>query len=444
MKNKNLKIGIIIAILTVVTILLECYNIYKETGKVNTNKITEAVETIVNAIENESTTEIPDLKQDDEQTLEVQEEILTEEENLKDQGEIAYNGDYLSENIRLGDYAGLTYYSQVDTRWKNHIYTAISDNSQTIGTSGCGPTSAAMVVSSIRGTITPDVMSDLYVQNGYRSSNSGTYLAAFRWTADFFNIEYEHTKDLNRVVELLNNNNYIIASCGSGLFTYGGHIIVIYGVEDNNLKIYDPYLYNGKFDTSTRRGKVSINNNTIYCSIDNFKKYANATNFYSFKNDRIEVKENTTTTTIKENTSDITNTSYKAIVTAKSGLNIRSGANIKYSKIGGYAKNTIVTITAESNNWGKTSKGWICLDYTSKIIAEDNTNKNTSNYVLGLYKVNTRSGLNVRIGPGTQYRRKRIYINGTRFDTYEIKNNNWAQTPSGWVCLDYCTLIRQY
>lgn len=440
MKKKKI-LGLIIGILTAVVLLLQCYIVYEETGKVDANKITEAVETIVNAIENESTTEIPDLKQDDEQTLEVQEEILTEEESLKEQGEIAYNGDYLSENVKLGEYAGLTYYSQVDSRWKNHPYTSISDNSQTVGTSGCGPTSAAMIVSSIRGTITPNTMANLFVANGYRSSNSGTYLSAFRWTADFFNIEYEHTKDLNRVVELLKDNNYIIASCGSGLFTYGGHIIVIYGAEDNNLKIYDPYLYNGKFDTSTRRGKVSIKNNTVYCSIDNFRRYANATNFYGFKNDRKEIKENTTTTTIKENTSNITNTNYKVVVTAKNGLNIRSGANIKYSRLGGYTKNTIVTINSEINNWGKTNLGWICLDYTRKIVSEEN--KNTSNYILGLYKVNAKNGLNVRTGPGTQYRRKKLYVNGTRFDTYEIKNN-WARTPSGWVCLDYCNLVRKY
>ena len=38
------------------------------------------------------------------------------------------------------------YYSQIDSRWKNHPYTAIGKASQTIGTSGCGPTCSAMVV----------------------------------------------------------------------------------------------------------------------------------------------------------------------------------------------------------------------------------------------------------------------------------------------------------
>ena len=115
-------------------------------------------------------------------------------------------------NVELGDYAGLTYYSQVDSRWNNHIYTSTNNSSQTIGSSGCGPTSAAMVVSSIKGTITPDVLGDIFVENGYRSANSGTYWSAFRAVADEFDIEYQETSSLDKAIELLKDNNYIIAS----------------------------------------------------------------------------------------------------------------------------------------------------------------------------------------------------------------------------------------
>ena len=61
-------------------------------------------------------------------------------------------------------------------------------------------------------------------------------------------------------------------------------------------------------------------------------------------------------------------------------------------------------------------------------------------FVTGLV---TADVLNVRSGPGTNYGVKTTYRNGTRFDTYEIKNN-WARTPSGWVCLDYCKLLKKY
>lgn len=119
----------------------------------------------------------------------------------------------------LGQYTGLTYYSQIDTRWKNKMYSSVGNSSQTIGTSGCGPTSAAMVVSSIKGTINPSQMSDLFVKYGFRSANNGTYWSAFRWTADVFDINYKEVQKLNDVCDLLEQNYMVISACGNGLFT---------------------------------------------------------------------------------------------------------------------------------------------------------------------------------------------------------------------------------
>lgn len=55
------------------------------------------------------------------------------------------------------------------------------------------------------------------------------------------------------------------------------------GIEGNTLKIYDPYNYSGKFNVPSRRGKVEVSGNTIYCSIDNFKKYANYKSFFCYQ-----------------------------------------------------------------------------------------------------------------------------------------------------------------
>ena len=64
-------------------------------------------------------------------------------------------------------------------------------------------------------------------------------------------------------------------------------------------------------------------------------------------------------------------------------------------------------------------------------------------YVLGKYIVNTPRGLNVRSGPGTNYKIKKTYKNGTRFDTLEIKGD-WGRSPSGWCNLNYCKLVKAY
>lgn len=38
----------------------------------------------------------------------------------------------------------------------------------------------------------------------------------------------------------------------------------------------------GKFDTSTRRGKVTVDGNIVYCSIENFREYANYSRFFLY------------------------------------------------------------------------------------------------------------------------------------------------------------------
>ena len=220
-------------------------------------------------------------------------ELKLEEEGFELQGDISYDGDRAKTwDVEVGDYKGLTYYSQLDSRWKNKPYTVTGNSSQTTGSSGCGPTVAAMIVSSIRGEITPDEMADLFLKYGYRSPNNGTYWSAYRAIADEFNIGYEETANFNKALELLKNNYYIVVSCGNGLFTTGGHYIVLVGIEGDVLQIYDPYLYNGKFRTSTRRGKVVVEGNTVYCTIDNFRKYANYKNFFCYKNESRNISYN--------------------------------------------------------------------------------------------------------------------------------------------------------
>lgn len=243
---------------------------------------------VVDITENEDVSsdveEIEELTVEDEAELE--EEVLTESESfeLQDEENISYDGDRSETwGVELGDFNGLTYYSQIDSRWKNNLYTSTNNTTQTIGSSGCGPTSAAMVVSSIKGTITPDTMANLFVKYGYRSANNGTYWSAYRAVANEFNIGYTETSDIQKALDLLKNKNYVIVSCGNGLFTTGGHYIVIVGIEENTLKIYDPYLYDGKFNISTRRGKVEVSGNTIYCSIDNFRKYSNYKGFFCYQ-----------------------------------------------------------------------------------------------------------------------------------------------------------------
>ena len=454
MKDKQYR-NVTLIIVSILVGLLGGFGFYNANkDKSNDEIINSAVNEVLDYIDNKSSTEIPSLTETDEQSLEVQE---TEAEGFEEQGIVAYEGSEKAPNVQLGEYAGLTYYSQLDNRWRYNMYSSVGYSSQTIGTSGCGPTSSAMVVSSIKGNITPDQMADLYVNYGYRSANQGTYWSAFKWTADVFDIEYSECYKLDDAVAKLKDNHYIIASCNQGLFTYGGHFIVLTGVEGDYIKVYDPYLYSGKFDVASRRGKATVSGNTVYVSIENFRAYANYQKFFCFKNDRTDIKENTTTTVVTDNTTSNVNTvNYQVRITANGGLNIRTGASTSYSRVGGYAKGSIVTILAESNGFGKTDRGWISLAYTSRDISTLNTvqavgqtkkltrdsilysNSNLTGYKYN-YKANTTITILQNISSNVDKIRVNMtgriaYINKSNYTNVSVSQNTTRKTK---VCTLY-------
>lgn len=382
---------------------------------------------------NKSSTEIPILTEEDEQTVEVQE---TEAEGFEEQGIIAYNGAEKTPNVQLGEYSGLTYYSQIDNRWKNKMYSSVGNTAQTIGTSGCGPAATAMVVSSIKGNITPDQMADLYMKYGYRSANQGTYWSAFKWTADVFDIGYSEYYKLDDAIAKLKDNHYIIASCNQGLFTYGGHFVVLVGLEGNYIKIYDSYLYNGKYDVASRRGKAIVKGNTTYVSIQNFRQYANYKKFFCFKNDRTNVNENNNPS--NNANVGISKANYQVKIIANGGLNIRAGASTSYPRVGRYAKGTIVTILAESNGFGKTDRGWISLNYTSTNIGNSSvvgTSGQTkklarasilySNLNLTGYRYNYKENTTVTVLENVSANVDKVRVNVTGRVAY-INTNNYS------------------
>lgn len=364
MRNNKYKI------LAIIVVILCCLGVYfgfsaqeKTTEVIAEENTVQIYEMSEEEIEELPTTEIVEQTEKQEQEVSAEQEVESEEFEL--QGEIAYNGTTEYPNISLGNYVGLTYYNQTDSRWRYHQYSSIGDSSQTIGTSGCGPTSASMVVTAIKGTITPPEMGDLFVQYGYRSANNGTYWSAFRWVADVFDIGYQECSSLDTAVDLVRNNNYVIVSVGNGLFTTGGHFIVIVGIEGDTLKIYDPYLYSGKFDTSTRRGKVTVSGNTVYCSISNFRNYANYKGFFAYKHDG----------NVQENTGNVTTSTYTRYVNTNSlNLNVRNAPN--GSVIGSLKKGTQVTVAETNGSWSRITNptsGWVSSSYLSSSYVSSST-----------------------------------------------------------------------
>lgn len=174
------------------------------------------------------------------------------------------------------------YFSQADKRWANHPYPSSLYPNATIKSGGCGATSAAMIVSSFVKTIYPNQMSDIFRANGLRAS-TGTSPSAFPWIAKKYGLKEKTTVYIADAVECLKKGGMVVAYMkAKSLFGDGGHIIVLSEIRGDKLVVFDPYLYNNKFNivykgVDRRKGHIRMNGVEALITVDNFKKYNNYT-----------------------------------------------------------------------------------------------------------------------------------------------------------------------
>ncbi len=404
--------------------------------------------------------------------------IPNDEANIIDEGAIEPDAQVEQENISydgtntgnglslLGRCTGLTYYSQADSRWANKLYTSTNNKSQTMKSSACGPTSAAMVVSSSKGAILPTTMAQLFVDNGYRTRSNGTAWSAFPFVADYFDFNeyYTTTSDSKMLSYLKTDKNkdgiadyFVIASCGFGLFTTSGHYVVLAADNSGTITVYDPYLYNGKFSTASRRAaEVTVSGNSAFVSESSFKKYSNAKQYWIFSNDN---KKATGNSNKKPAATSVSYTRY--VATQSQSLNVRSGPGTNYKIVRSLKKGSKVNVTATSGSWSQIGiNEWVSTAYlsASKVTtSKPKTANSAPKFKVGsTYTLTTN--VKVRIGAGTNYTQKRksqltadgrkhalnqtyaVLKNGTKFTAQQIKKNGtdiWVKIPSGWICVKY-------
>lgn len=121
------------------------------------------------------------------------------------------------------------YFNQLDQRWANKPYGPRG----TIGVSGCGPTSLAMVVSTLTGTaVDPITMSKWAYENGYMAEGNGSYHSLIPDGAKHFglNVEGASVKEPQKVLTALADGKLVIAIMSKGHFTSSGHFLVLRGV----------------------------------------------------------------------------------------------------------------------------------------------------------------------------------------------------------------------
>lgn len=114
----------------------------------------------------------------------------------------------------------------------------------TIAGSGCGPTSFAMIASTITGkTITP-INAVEWCGNDYYIYNVGTMWSYFYDASERFGISLEQQlgrNEIETVIAALKQGKYVISAQSAGRFTSGGHFIVLAGIDaDGRIIVYDP------------------------------------------------------------------------------------------------------------------------------------------------------------------------------------------------------------
>lgn len=142
-------------------------------------------------------------------------------------------------DIRFTDGAvEVVYFNQLDERYANQPYG--TDN---IGGYGCGPTSMAIVVSSLTDDmVDPVEMAKWAYDNGYWCSKSGSYHAFLPAAAKKWGLPVEGcpATEPQRIVDALSDGKLVVALMTKGHFTSSGHFIVLRGVADEKILVADP------------------------------------------------------------------------------------------------------------------------------------------------------------------------------------------------------------
>ena len=106
-------------------------------------------------------------------------------------------------------------------------------------------------------------------------------------------------------------------------------------------------------------------------------------------------------------------------------LNVRTGPDTSYKRIGSYMEDDSVEILAIVNGWGYTEKGWISMMYVE--LPEPV-------YATGSATVTV--GLNIRKEPDPSAEKVDVYKEGDRV-TILVVRDGWGKTDKGWINLDY-------
>jgi hypothetical protein len=142
-------------------------------------------------------------------------------------------------------------YDQTDPKWSNHPYGA---DKSSIGESGCGPTSLAMIAATLLGdnSITPVTIADRY---GAQYHQDGTVWSLMPVFARDYGLKYQDLgTNLQAAADVLKGGGLVLISVDPGYFTSQGHFMVLRAVTPDGTAFYinDPNGKGRHGDSETR------------------------------------------------------------------------------------------------------------------------------------------------------------------------------------------------
>jgi hypothetical protein len=158
----------------------------------------------------------------------------------------------------------LPYYNQ--NNYGAYKYPSPTAPNATIKTGGCGVVCVSMIVEGLTSKrFPPQISADFAIRCGARVAGGTDMRVLGAKIAEHYGLEYGTTNSETVLRHHLINGGAAIANVGgnrsgyTGVFSDGGHYVVVYLYNPNNKRVavYDPGYYAGKYNKSGRKGKVT-------------------------------------------------------------------------------------------------------------------------------------------------------------------------------------------
>lgn len=168
----------------------------------------------------------------------------------------------------------MIYYNQYN--YAGVPYPCASIPNATVKSGGCGVCCGSMILGNLTSyKLDPAAMAAYSMQNGARvDGGTDLNILAAALCRDY-PLLCRTTNDEIELVKHLKAGGLAVANVGGdrsgyvGVFSNGGHFVVVSGINSNGfLEVLDPAYYTGKFNKTGRIGKVLMQGDVAVCSVD--------------------------------------------------------------------------------------------------------------------------------------------------------------------------------